>query len=49
MNTGPTHVTLRIYQPRAIHDEGPLRSWHLTRDEYVPYAGSDRRRMRRSC
>ena len=30
-------MTLRIYQPRAIHDEGPLRSWHLTRDEYVPY------------
>ncbi len=36
INLWPDNVTLRIYQPRAIHDKGPLRSWHLTRDEYEP-------------
>ena len=36
MNDWPDNVTLRIYQPRAIHDQGPLRSWHLTRAEYEP-------------
>ncbi len=32
----PENVTLAVYQPRAIHEQGPLRKWHLTRDEYEP-------------
>ena len=35
----PDNVTLRIYQPRAIHDDGPLRSWHLTQGRIRAVSG----------
>lgn len=30
-------VELSIYQPRAIHKEGPYRTWSVTRAELAPY------------
>ena len=41
----PPMVQLAIYQPRALHRDGPYRKWVLGIDEYMPYMEQITRRI----